>query len=283
MLPIQRSTLNSFGDSQPALKTFGQLDGQYADDIKLGDLIAGNGLDDVIGNRIYTITANLPAPTTGAVTKWLPMIKAPRDGFVIKAEMFVYDDTATWTAGTTTAQDYYVSLVTLYTPVASIPNNGGAHLLTGAANSSNIELPLSRAATALMTTSASYAIVASSTMITITAATSFANLPSVNDLLNIPPTASNAAGASKVNVGLYRVTAVTSTVVTATKINLTNPASVTSFTAGATEIIISRQNPGYSVTAGDQVGVAVIVPATGGVDISKINLAFNLTLKLNPV
>lgn len=283
MLPIQRTTLNTFGDSQPAFKTFAQLDGKPEDDIRLGDLIAGNGLDDVYANRIYTITANVPAPAGSVVTKWLPMFKAPASGFVTKAELYIYDDTVTWTAGTTTAKNYFVALSTYYTLGASIPNSGGADLLTGVTNNTNIELPLNREIPALMTVGGSYAIVATGASIVITAATSFANLPAIGDLLCISPTAAHTTGASKVNVGVYRVTAFTTTTVTATKINATNPASVTSFTAGALEVSISRQNPGYSVIAGDQVGVAVIVPVTGGVDLSKVAFTFNLTLKLNPV
>jgi len=283
MLPIQKTTLNDYANSQPALKPFGALTGKLADDIKLGNLIAGNGLDDSIRNIQFSESVKIAAPAAGIVTETIPMFQAPCNGYLIKAAVYSRVASATWAAGTSTAQSYLFSPVIYYAPTVSAYLLTPVDLLTGMALNTVVELPLGQDV-ALMTQGSDYAITASGADITIAAVTAFANLPAVGDLIYIRGGATTFVAANLVNVGVYKVTAVTSTSISATKMNKTNPASVTSATAQAADVTwirTSPQSPGMPMYTGDIVSAAVSIPASGGspADLSSNYINFSFVFK----
>lgn len=277
---VQKDALNLFSDSQPALKSFAQLTGQYVDDIRLGNLIAGDGLANSLRNQQFNWTGKMPAPAVAAATQDIPVFRAPCDGYLTKCELFCFHNTATWTAGTIAAQAYYAVPYTYYSThsgYAQVP----AELLTGMENGGFAELPLGFTVR-LLTSGNTYAIAASGKNIVITATTTFANVPSIGDVICIGDNSTDFVGANLVNVGVYKVTAIGTKTVSATKMGRTNPVSISAVVASnadASDFGLSRQQPGTPVFMDDQVGLRFVVPASGGVDISSIYLTVNFTFQ----
>ena len=117
MLEIQRKTLNDFGNSQPAFKPFGQLTGNTKDDIKLGNLIAGDGLIDGIKNKYISHMFKLPAPAVGLYYQHMPIFKVPCNGFITKGDLYCYDSLVpggSFTSATTANKDYGLTAFTYY-------------------------------------------------------------------------------------------------------------------------------------------------------------------------
>ena len=257
MTLLQKQTLNAYADSQPALKSYAQLTGKYADDIKLGDMISGDGMVNALRDKYFTWTGNMPAPDAGGlVVRELPIFQAPCDGYVISGNVYCYDSFDLWTAGTAAIQNYLVYPYVFYS------THGGyvgtpVSLITGMENNSFAPIALSEDVP-LVTATNTYAIAVSTKTITMTATTTFANLPNVGDLIYIRETSTNFRAANLVNVGIYLVTAVTgSTVITAIKQGRTNPVAVSAVAAISADeggFRLSRASPGMPVYAGDTFG-----------------------------
>lgn len=269
MLPIQRKILNEFSDTQPALKSFGQLTGRYEDDIRLGDLIAGSGLDESLMQQEFTWSGKLPAPDVSPSLQEINIFRVPADGTITYAELSYYKSGTEWLAGTSDDQRYYIRPCLFYAQNGNYLNIP-ANLLTGVENAIGLELPIGYQV-GLFTIGNIYTITAAGKNIVIDATTSFENLPAVGDLLQIDDISVDLVGPNFVNVGVYKVTEVTSKQVLATKLNRTNPVSIPAYVvSNPNQIAISPQSVGMPATKGDQAGFMIQVPAAVAIDISKI-------------
>lgn len=282
MTLAQKNILNAYADSQPALKPFAQINGKYTDDIKLGNMVSGDGLADSLRNKKFFWSGKMPAPAVAAALQDIPIYRVPCDGYITNFNLYFYNTTATWAAGTTTAQSYFTVPYLFYTTHNSYANSP-CDLLTGMDNNTAVDFPLSQEVF-LFVNGNSYSIAATGKNIVITAATAFNSLPGVGDILSIQTGASHFYGTNLVNVGVYRVTAVTNTTVSATKMNATNPMAISSVSANISDVgavTFSPILPGMPVYANDVFGFKLIVPASGGTDISSVYLCANFTFQPN--
>lgn len=281
MLPIQRKILNAYADSQPAMKPFGQLTGNPKDDIKLGDLIAGGGLDESLLQQQFTWTGKMPAPGLSPSLQEINMFRVPADGVITYAEVSYYTSGTQWTAGITDDETYYVRPLLFYAQNGTYINVP-ANLLTGVDNAIGLELPIGFQVNNVFAYGSAYTINASGKNISVVASTSFQNIPKVGDLLQIDDTSIDIVGANYVNVGLYKVTETTETQILATKLNRTNPTSIPLYVASSpNNILICPQDIGMPATKGDQAGFMIQVPVAGAVDISNIYLNLKMFFKPN--
>lgn len=285
MLEIQRTTLNDFGNSQPAFKPFGQLTGNTKDDIKLGNLIAGDGLIDGIKNKYISHMFKLPAPAVGLYYQHMPIFKVPCNGFITKGDLYCYDSLVvggSFTSATTASKDYGLTAFTYYNNFSNYVNSG-IHLLTGMENNTYVDIPLS-VNVGLLQNGGQYAMTVSGKDIVFTATTVFRNTPSVGDFLDFNINGTPFLGPNCENVGLYKVTEVNGLVIKATKINRTNPVAIAPVVVvlpGDVDSISIYSPAGYPVSKGDMFGLWMSVPVSGGsaVDVSGVSFCANFTFQ----
>ena len=288
MLEIQRTTLNDFGNSQPAFKPFGQLTGKPSDDIKLGNLISGDGLVDEIKNLYFTEYFKLPAPAASLKYQYMPIFKSPCDGFLTKVDLYCYDvlvPGGSFTAGTTANQNYRAAVIKYFSNFNSY-QNAGIDLLTGMNNNTSVPVPVSFDVP-LMKSGCEYTLNAVGADIEFIATTEFQNLPSVNDYINFTINGTSFVGANLVNVGIYKVTEVTSTIVRATKLNRTNPVSIAAATVvnpfDVGSISVFQESAGFPIYKEDQIGIFIIIPAVAEAPVNISEVSFCATFTVKPV
>lgn len=258
----QKDLLDTWSKTQAGWSN-GQVDGNPANDIKLGTMLAsGQVTDDAVRDEQAIVTFALPAPSGAAVNIDFPIIVAPTGGSVVSAQMLVPQGISNTS---TTASGYAFSVYRLNnTPGAlklAVP------VLTGVTSSTLLRLPTG-SNNVLLTATASYSVTATADSLQLNCATvtsSFVTQPNVGDWLMIgSANVTQFGGAAQANVGLYLVTSASVTAVVATKANaVTNPVNVPAAAAIAGDAtgvrLIKSQEATFA--AGDMLAVRASVPA----------------------
>lgn len=278
LTPAAIAALNDFTKQQPALRPYGQLDGNPADDIALGtQMNNGSILADSVRNGYETFSIVLPSVQSALTTVVLPLYIAPFAGTFVSAQLVAVNAVPAVTAALS-ATTFVVRRLNNTPANLTQPTD----LASGVSAATTLQLPTGAKNALLTTSGATYSVTASSTNLTLNAATgAFIYVPAVGDWLEVGNGATEYLGASLANVGLYKITAASATQIVGAKQNtVTSPANVSAVAAQATDVTnlvsVSQQEASFSV--GDILGLQVNVPATGGQDLSanKVLVQFNL-------
>ncbi len=265
----QKDLLDTWSKTQADFSN-GQVDGDPANDIKLGTMLAnGKVLDDTLRDELVYTTFALPAPSGGAVNIDIPLVVTPAGGTIVSANLLVPQGTSNTS---TTASAYQFSVFRLNTNTSfSGALNLAVPVQTGITANTQLRLPTG-SNNVLLTATANYSITAVASAIQLNCSTvtsSFVTQPNVGDWIMIgSANVTQFGGTNQANVGVYLVTAASTTSLTATKQNaLTVPVNVASAAAIAGDatgvrLIKSAESPFY---AGDMLAVRAAVPAASGV------------------
>lgn len=275
----QIDAFNEWSKLEPALKSRGQLGGSNAD-IQLGTLLDnGQALGNDSRDKFVTLPFTLPAPAGSAVTKDFIAFKAPFAGQIVSAELIA---SAAWTAGNNVGDKYLVSVRRLNNTAANLQKDHD--FVTGLAAATAALLPTG-ASQALLTSGDDITITVSGAALTLTHESDFVTQPAVGDYLSITSVATNAAGATPSNPGVYRITALTSSkILVATKLWGHDPEAVSVTACGAGDVSDVRLIRASEATfsAGDILGLRVIVPINSTTPVDVSALSFSLVLRVRP-
>lgn len=273
MTQEEKDCLTSFSTTQTALQPRGHGNYGVSPRIDLGAMLDTMQADDRLAS--VTIPFTLPAPAGAAATKDFIAFKAPGDGQIVSVEIV---PNAAWTAGNNVG-DTYLLAVRRYNNTPA--NVSFAHdFVTGLAAGGDGVIPTG-SSNALLTSGQNLTIAVSGAAITLTNAVAWVTAPSVGDYLTITSASTNFPGATPSNPGIYLITASTSTTITATKLFGTNPEAVSITAAAAGDVtnvrLIRAQEASFS--AGDTLGLRVIVPISTSTPVDVSALSFSAIVK----
>ncbi len=248
-------------------------------EFKLGDYLdSGNALADGVRDNFVSLAFTLPAPAGAAATKDFIAFKAPAAGRIMSVELV---PNAAWTAGNA-AGDLYLASVRRYNNTPA--DLTFAHDLVSGIGAGVCALLPSGANGALLTSGQNITVTVATTNITLTNAVAWVTQPAIGDFISVTSAATNVRGATPSNPGVYRVTAATTTTLTATKLFGTNPEAVSVVAAAAGDVagvvLVSAIENAFA--AGDVLGLRVVVPinTTTPVDVSSLALSVLVRYRL---
>ncbi len=258
---------------------YGQTDGNPANDLNaMGTLFdSGKMLNDNLRDEYISTVVTLTAPTGSTITTNLVAFVAPTAGTLQSVQLVT---PVAWATSVTTTVSNYTIAVRKYNNSVSANITLAYDMQTGLASGTLATLPTNQSNTALAlisATSNTVSLGASSANFTLTVTVALLNAPTVNDYVAIGIGATNLAGATVQNAGIYQITAVdpAGLWLTATKLFGANPQTVAHVTAAAgdnTAVKLIRAGNAL-IAAGDMIGFQVIEAATA-VDLSANPLTF---------
>lgn len=258
--PKQIAALNAWGSTQE-FGAYGQADGNPASSQALSDhgtlFDSGKMLNDNLRDE-YTWTVITPA--SGATTDTI-LFTAPMAGTLQSVSIVAPTNLAT----TTTASDGFTIAVRKYNTGVTANMTVAYDFKTGLAGGVSAVLPTNQSNTTLALVSATSNTVSlgvSSANITLTVTVALLNAPTVGDSIAIAQGATNLAGSTQQNSGIYTITAVdpNGLWLTATKQFGANPQAVSAVSAAAgdnTGVQLVRKGNAL-VNTGDMIGVEII-------------------------